>query len=158
MSNLTRADVVHRKSTVPCVRACHDCPFRADIAPYQSAEDVLRNFRFVTNPAGDAVCHHSAHPGRPLRICAGYVASVRQWMPPFFNVRAVAHGWFDRVRKDVPVFPTLFDFLRRAACPDQSHRGRYDAWLKLQPPVKQARERLRLASRGRGDHIDGDGI
>lgn len=119
-----------------CRRPCHDCPFRADIPPYQHEADVERNLLHLINRRRLAVCHHTARcldrPG-PERVCAGFLGMVqRVGLPNDWLEEQGRRGRAVAVDSDT-VFASLDEFVRSGACPDQSRGGRRLAWLLSQP-------------------------
>jgi hypothetical protein len=119
-----------------CERPCHDCPFRGDIVPYQTAEDVADNLDAIGNPARRCVCHHAGSvPGLPRYglptgpTCAGFLV-LRQRLGLAVSPRI----------KDDPRIFTLGGFALRAECPDQAWAARIVAWIANQPRPKQLRE------------------
>lgn len=120
-----------------CKHPCYDCPFRKDIIPYQSAEDVEHNIRLSLNPAGLAACHQTMDkPDVPYLACAGFLTFLKNIKAPWWHERLTRFN-FTPGHHVLVVFNSIAEFIERGKAPIQSLRRA--AWFFDQPLSKQIR-------------------
>lgn len=121
-----------KQNQIQCMRPCYDCPFRNDIVPYQTIEDVRENAAGIENPYHRFACHHTCkfdgrkvEPGSgKILTCAGFLI-MRQKLGIPLPLFPLEH----KPIKDQPyVFSTVEELLANGACPDQSREGRIAAY------------------------------
>ncbi len=114
-------------------KPCYDCPFRTDIPKYQTTDDVRRNLEQIHNPLGLQVCHHTATSlGKegPDYACAGALILVQK--------TGLKKLWVDQngpleLDLTAAVYDNLYEFFAQSACPNQSFKTRFTAWIECQP-------------------------
>ena len=125
-------------------KPCHDCPFRKDIPKYQTTDDTRRNLEQIYNPFGLPVCHHTATSlGKegPEHACAGALILVQK--------TGLKKLWVDRngpleLELTADIYDDLYEFATTSACPNQSFKARFAAWIECQPEHTRPEWRKKL--------------